>query len=121
MAELQTHAGGCHCGKVRYEVELDLGSGVVACNCSICAKKGLLLAFAGADGFRLLSGQDDLREYQFSRRVIRHVFCGMCGTEPFARGRTPDGAREMVAVNVRCLDGVDVAGLTTKPFGGKSL
>ncbi len=121
MADLQTHTGGCHCGNVRYEVELDLGSGIVACNCSICAKKGLLLAFAAAEGFKLLSGQDDLRDYRFNRRVIRHVFCGTCGTEPFARGLTPDGSKEMVAINVRCLDGVDIAALTTLPFDGKSL
>ena len=70
MAELQTHVGGCRYGKVRYEAELDLGRGVVACNCPICARKGVLLAFVAADRFKLLSGQHDLRDYQFNRRAV---------------------------------------------------
>jgi hypothetical protein len=120
MPDLQRHQGGCHCGKVRYEVETDLGK-VVTCNCSICTKHGLLLTFVPRERFRLLSGAGDLREYLFNTNRIRHQFCTGCGVEPFAYGTVPGTDQEMVAVNVRCLDDVDPAGLTPTPFDGKRL
>ena len=113
------YQGGCHCGKVRFEVEADLGR-VMACNCSICAKHGLLLTFVGSDKFKLVSGERELTDYQFNKKEIHHLFCRSCGVESFARGTAPDG-REMVAINVRCLDGIDLGALTTAPFDGKSL
>jgi hypothetical protein len=119
MGELQTHRGGCHCGKVRYEAQLDL-SRAIACNCSICSKKGLLWTFVPPDRFKLAAGQEELRDYQFNRHVIHHHFCASCGTESFARGIRPDG-KAMVAVNVRCLDDIDLSTLPTVPFDGKSL
>jgi hypothetical protein len=119
MSEVKPYTGSCHCGRVRYEVTTDLAS-VVACNCSICSKKGLLLAFAPAASFRLISGEDELGDYQFNRRIIHHRFCRNCGVESFACGTGPDGAA-MVAINVRCLDGVDVSALSLTPFDGRSL
>jgi hypothetical protein len=119
MAEPRTYTGGCHCGKVRFEVTTDLGR-VMACNCSICAKAGWLLAFAPAEQFTLRSGEDVLTDYQFGKKRIHHLFCRQCGIRSFSRGLTPDG-RETSAVNVRCLDGVDVEALTIVPFDGKSL
>ncbi len=71
---MKTHTGGCHCGKVRYEVETDLEK-VLICNCSHCEKKGLLLNFVDKDKFKLLSGKDELVEYQFNKKVISHLFC----------------------------------------------
>ncbi|MFK8251665.1 GFA family protein [Ancylobacter terrae] len=121
MSETTTAApleGACHCGAVRFEASLDLGR-AITCNCSICTKKGLLLAFTDEEGFRLLSGDDRLREYRFNRHIIGHMFCTECGTEPFARGTGPDGAA-MVAVNLRCLDGIDLAALSPQPFDGRS-
>jgi hypothetical protein len=118
MPETRTYTGGCHCGKVRYEVATDL-SQVIACNCSICTKRGLILTFALAEQFKLLSGGDALKDYQFNKKVIHHVFCPSCGVESFANGKRPDG-QDMVAINVRCLDGVDVAALDAKPFDGRS-
>jgi hypothetical protein len=118
MAERKTRAGGCHCGRVRYEVETDLAT-VISCNCSICTKKGLLLTFVPAPQFSLLSGEDRLVDYQFNKHVIHHLSCAACGVESFARGRAPDGA-EMVAINARCLDGIELAELTLTPFDGRS-
>ncbi len=115
----KTYQGGCHCGRVRYEVTLDLGK-VMSCNCSMCGKKGTLLTFAPATQFSLLSGDDNLTSYQFNKKVIDHLFCSTCGVTSFARGRTRDGS-PMVAVNARCLDGVDVGGLEVTQFDGKSL
>ncbi|WP_072377561.1 GFA family protein [Hyphomicrobium sp. NDB2Meth4] len=119
MSESATYTGGCHCGAVRYEVEMSL-DGVISCNCSICRKRGALLAFAPAEKFTLRSGEDRLTDYLFNHKVIHHLFCATCGVGSFARGRQPDGA-EMVAVNVRCLDGVDLDTLNVRKFDGASL
>jgi hypothetical protein len=117
MPETKKYTGGCHCGKVRYEVVSDLAK-VISCNCSHCSKRGLLLTFVPNDQFKLLSGKDDLSEYLFNTKKIRHLFCRTCGIESFATGEGPGGA-EMAAINVRCLDGVDAAALTLTPFNGK--
>jgi hypothetical protein len=114
-----TYTGGCHCGRVRYRVTVDL-SRVISCNCSICQKRGSLLAATSPDRFSLTAGQSDLTDYQFGKKVIHHLFCAACGIQSFARGTTPDG-RQMVAINVRCLDDVDPATLTITPFDGRSL
>lgn len=119
MAETRVHQGGCHCGAVRYEVTTDLAH-VIACNCSVCAKHGLWLTFVPAAAFRLLSGEGALQDYQFARKQVHHLFCRSCGVESFARGTAPDGG-ETIAVNVRCLDDVDIAAITPAPFDGKSL
>jgi hypothetical protein len=114
-----TYSGGCHCGKVRFEATTDPGQ-AIACNCSICQKHGLMLTFVGEAQFKLLSGEGELSDYQFNKHVIHHRFCRSCGVEPFARGAMPDGT-PMIAVNVRCLDGVDVSTLNPKPFDGRKL
>jgi hypothetical protein len=118
MSETKIHAGGCHCGKVRYEVKGDL-SKVMACNCSICSKTGTLLAFVPEEQFTLLAGGDALTDYQFAKKHIHHLFCPICGIRSFARGATPDG-KQMFAINVRCIDDVDVASLTVTHHDGKS-
>jgi hypothetical protein len=119
MPEMKTYTGGCHCGEVRFEVQTDLAQ-VVTCNCSICSKKGLLLIFVPADRFSL-RGEDALTEYRFNRHSIRHLFCAKCGTQSFARGIAPSSQTETIAVNVRCLDDVDVGALAPTPFDGRSL
>jgi hypothetical protein len=119
MGKAKQYTGGCHCGRVRYEVKADLGR-IISCNCSICSKKGSILAFAPRGEFCLLSGESDLADYLFNKHVINHRFCRTCGVESFAFGTRPDG-QEMAAINVRCLDGVDVAALNPVPFDGRSL
>jgi hypothetical protein len=119
MTEPKTYAGGCHCGRVRYKAEVDL-SQIMSCNCSICRKRGMLVAPAADEKFVLERGEDALRDYQFNRKVIHHFFCEDCGVGSFARGTGPDGTK-MVAINVRCLDDVDLEGLNIVPFDGKSL
>lgn len=113
-----TWKGGCHCQKVRYEVTVDATSGI-ACTCSICQKKGSILAFAPVEGFKLVSGSDDLSDYQFNHRVIHHLFCKHCGIGSFGRGTNPDG-KETVAINLRCLDDIDLSNVRVTMFDGKS-
>lgn len=113
-------AGGCHCGSVRYEVTIDLDKPVNTCNCSMCQRAGTMLSFVSADAFQLLSGEDSLTEYRFNKKIIAHLFCNRCGIKAFARGKKTDGS-EMIAINVRCLDDVEVDTLEIKPFDGRRL
>jgi len=116
---LETKTGGCHCGQVRYDVTADL-SQVMACNCSICMKRGALWTFVPPESFALRAGEGALTDYQFGKKTIHHLFCSTCGVGSFSRGRGPDG-KEMIAVNVRCLHGVDLDALKITPFDGRSL
>ena len=119
MAENTIFKGGCHCGKVRWEAALDLEH-VIGCNCSICSKQGLWISFTLADNFKLISGEDDLKDYQFGKETIHHLHCTTCGVESFARGKLPDGTG-MIGVNVRCLDDVGIEELRPVPHDGKSI
>jgi hypothetical protein len=114
----QAYQGGCHCGKVHFRVEVDLSS-PITCNCSYCSKRGSILAFTPAGNFTLDKGADDLTEYRFNSKTIEHLFCATCGMESFARGAMPDGTK-MVAVNVRCLEGVDPDALAPRRVDGRS-
>ena len=116
---MQTHQGSCHCQAVTFEVDLDLET-VMECNCSICATKKFLLVFVPEENFRLLTGKDMLTEYRFNKKQIAHLFCKTCGIESFGRGQGPDGS-ETVAVNLRCLEGIDLKTLPTTEYDGKSV
>lgn len=115
---MTTHLGGCHCGKVRFSFASDLEQ-IIECNCSHCAIKGLLLTFGPVEHFELLSGEDVLTEYQFGKKTISHRFCSNCGVQPIGMGEGPNGP--MVAVNIRCIDGIDLTSLTLTPYDGKSV
>ena len=114
---MTTYSGSCHCGKVRYQVTTDLGK-VMSCNCSMCRRKGALLSFVPAEQFTLAAGEGELTNYQFNQKVIDHLFCKTCGVTSFARGS--QNGKPMVAINVRCLDGVDPAALEIMHFDGAS-
>jgi len=118
MPESKTLTGGCHCGLVRFECTTDLAM-VTACNCSICTKRGLHFAFLPPKNFQLRAGEENLREYLFNKRAIRHQLCADCGVEIFARGSKPDGS-EVVALNVSCIDGIDLANVAMTPVDGRS-
>ena len=115
----KNYTGGCHCGEVRFEVTADLAN-VVSCNCSICQKRGTLWTFVTPDQFALRAGSDDLKDYQFGKKQIHHLFCPQCGVGAFSRGIAPNGG-EMVAVNVRCLDDVDIGAINPRSFDRRSL
>jgi len=113
------YKGSCHCGQIAFEVEGQLGA-VLECNCSLCTKKGFLLWFVPRDKFTLKTPESSLSTYTFNKHVIKHQFCSTCGTQAFAFADGPDGT-PTAAVNVRCLDGVEVADLERKPYDGRSL
>ena len=118
MTDLQepsliVHRGGCHCGRVRFEVDAPANPDVLDCNCSICRMTGFLHVIVPASRFRLLSGADDLAEYTFNTGAANHRFCRHCGIKGFYVPRShPDG----FSVNARCLDDIDLAALNIIPF-----
>lgn len=114
----QTYSGGCQCGQVGYEASIELGE-VISCNCSRCGKLGSLFTFVPASDFTLKSGEGGMTEFKFYKHAIHHLFCSVCGIESFANGKGPDGS-EMVAINVRCLDGVDPDTLKIMKIDGRS-
>lgn len=113
------HTGGCHCGKVRYEVEMKIEN-ALSCNCSVCLKRGSLLDFAPENSFKLLSGENNLTDYQFNKKVIHHFFCKDCGILPFGKGLAPDGSK-VVAVNLRTIDSIDLKNLKVNEYDGKNI
>ena len=113
-----SHHGSCHCGAVSFTTELDLEHPAISCNCSLCARTGALLMFVPPEKFQLEKGEDAMAVYHFNKNVIDHLFCKTCGVRPFARGKGPKGP--MMAVNVRCLDDVDVFKQARNEYDGKS-
>jgi len=113
------YQGSCHCGQIAFDVEGDLTQ-VMACNCSICSRKGSLLWFVPRSQLRLRTPEANLSTYTFNKHVIKHHFCPKCGIHPFGEGATPTG-EAMAAINVRCLDGVDISSLPVTHYDGRAL
>ena len=113
---LVSHRGGCHCGRVRFEIQAPAVLGASECNCSICSKSGYLHVIVRSEHFKLLSGQDALSTYTFNTGTARHLFCSVCGIKSFYVPRShPDG----FSVNARCLDAGTVRELRVHPFDGQ--
>ncbi len=111
-----THKGGCHCGRVRFEVVAPENLVVSQCNCSICSKSGYLGLIVPKDRFTLLQGEESLTAYTFNTGVAKHLFCAHCGVKSFYVPRShPDG----YAVNARCLDPATAQTMTIRPFNGQ--
>ncbi|MBI3546192.1 MAG: GFA family protein [Gammaproteobacteria bacterium] len=113
------YQGSCHCGRIAFQVEGDLAQ-VIECNCSHCSRKGYLLWFVPRAQLRLNTSPTELATYTFNKHVIQHHFCRHCGCAPFGFGQDPS-AQAMAAVNVRCLEGVELTTLKRIPFDGRSL
>lgn len=113
------YKGGCHCGKIVFEVEGDLDS-VVECNCSICAQRGYLLWFVDRQKLKLLTRESDLSTYTFNTHKIKHRFCSVCGCGPFGEGADQTGMSK-AAINVRSLKDVDLSKIKRIPYDGKKL
>jgi len=115
-AALVHHAGGCHCGRVRFEVEAPADLALLDCNCSMCSRSAFQHLIVPRKRFRLRSGAGDLVEYRFGTGAARHLFCGTCGVKSFYVPRShPDG----YSVNARCLDPGTVTSMTIRPFNGR--
>lgn len=109
--------GGCHCGAVRFEAEVDGDATLLDCNCSVCSKSGMLHLIVPHDRFTLLSGQDALSEYRFGSGAARHLFCKHCGIKSFYQPRSHP---EAWSVNFRCLDPGHGLDLPVRQFDGQN-
>jgi len=112
---MKTYTGGCHCGKVRFEVDAAEEIVVSDCNCSICRMLGYLHLIVSKESFRLLKGDDDLTTYTFNTEVAQHYFCSDCGIKSFYIPRSHPDA---VSANARCLDEADMIEMKVEPFDG---
>jgi hypothetical protein len=110
-----TYTGSCHCGRIRFEVEGEIGP-VTVCNCSICARTGYLHWRVEPARLRLLTKPDDWTTYRFGTEVAENRFCPTCGVSPF---RVPRSDPDHVTVNARCLEGVDADALVRVAFDGR--
>jgi hypothetical protein len=112
---MTVHRGGCHCGRVRFEVDAPAAIDASRCNCSICSKSGFLHLIVARAHFRLLQGDDALVTYRFNTGAAKHLFCGHCGVKSFYIPRShPDG----VSVNVHCLDSETIEAVNITDFDG---
>ena len=114
--KLVTYEGGCHCGAVRFRVEVDQHK-ADDCNCSICRKKGFLHLIVAQNKFTLLQGEDVLTTYKFNTGVAQHKFCSICGINSFY---IPRSHPDCIDVNVRCLDGDSLPQFEIVPFNGQN-
>jgi hypothetical protein len=113
---MRTHTGGCHCGRVRFEVIAPAKLEVADCNCSVCSKFGYLHLIVPADRFKLLSGREALSTYSFNTHVAKHYFCSTCGVKSFYIPRShPDG----ISVNARCIDSDSIEAMSVTRFDGQ--
>jgi hypothetical protein len=111
----KTYTGSCHCGRVGFEVELDLGAGTSRCNCTMCWKTRAWKAIVKPAAFRLLGGVDQLAAYARSAAGAGHPFCRHCGVRTFERGELAALGGAFVAIHIESLDGVDPAELARAP------
>ncbi|MBG1233455.1 GFA family protein [Aestuariivirga litoralis] len=116
---VQHYQGGCQCGAVHYQVDVDIDK-TVTCNCSRCQRLGSVLAFTPIENFKLERGAENLTEYLFNTNSIHHLFCKTCGIQSYARAVTKAGV-EMAAVNVNCLEGVEPRQLKSHHVDGRAM
>ena len=114
----QSLNGSCHCGAIAFAVDADPAS-AMQCNCSICSRLGAIWAFTPKAQFKLTKGEGKQGDYQFNKHVLHHRFCPTCGIESYAEAKGPDGT-DMVGINLRCVEGLDVSKLSPKQFDGRS-
>ncbi|RXZ36557.1 GFA family protein [Oxalobacteraceae bacterium CAVE-383] len=111
------YEGSCHCGNIAFEVEGDFNE-AIDCNCSLCRRRGSLLAFVPRDKLTLTTPEANVSTYTFNHHLIQHHFCAKCGIAPYGEGAAPNGAA-MAAINLRCVPAVDLAALKVTHFNGK--
>ena len=110
-----TYKGSCHCQRVLFEVNTNIIGEATQCNCSICARKGILHFRVSASDFNLVSGEESLTVYKFGQNIANHYFCKFCGIHPFTN---PKAAPSLYTVNLRCIEGIDISTLLIHHFDG---
>jgi len=112
------YRGSCHCRRVAYEVEGEIAN-VISCNCSMCQRKGVLMWFVPRVQLSLLTPDANASTYTFNRHVIKHRFCPTCGIHPYGEGVDANG-NAVAAINIRCLEGIELEQVPVTRFDGRS-
>lgn len=113
---LKTYHGSCHCGAVRFAVDLDLAEGTGRCNCSFCTKIRNWSISTKPDKFRLDSGHDNLADYQFGSNAAHHVFCKTCGVRAYGFGHIKEMGGDYVSIQIACLDDASIDEIMSGPI-----
>jgi len=111
--------GSCHCGNVAFEAEGEI-EGLLACNCSICQRRGSLLWFIPRESLKILTPDDNAAAYTFNKHVIKHRFCPKCGIHTWGEGTDPRG-NEIAAINARTLEITDLDRYPVQHYDGRTL
>jgi hypothetical protein len=114
---MPTYQGSCHCGNVAYTVEGTIDK-AMACNCSMCQRKGSLLWFVPKTQFTLKTPDANAGTYLFNKHFIKHRFCTTCGIHPYAEAEQK--GTPMAAINVRCLEDIDLDAIPVQHYDGRS-
>ncbi len=112
------YKGSCHCGKIAFEVEGEIEF-ATSCNCSICHRKAFLGWLVPRDSVQVHS-REGLTTYTFNKHTIQHHFCSTCGIHPYGEGRDPHG-NLVAAINIRCIEALDLAAIPVHEFDGRAL
>jgi hypothetical protein len=115
---MKKHNGSCHCGAVKFEVEIDETAGN-RCNCTVCTKTSTTNGIVKPDAFKLVSGTDQLSEYCWGPKISTRYFCRNCGVHAFARGELAELGGAYVSVNMNCLDGVETTAFKLRYWDGR--
>jgi len=117
---METLVGRCHCGAVEFEVDLENGFGEIRrCNCSICRRKGAVVAMVPLERLRVVKGEENLTLYRWNMKIAMHYFCKICGIYTHHQRRSDPTE---YAFNVACVEGVDPFSFPDVPVGdGASL
>lgn len=113
------YRGSCHCGQIKFEAEGEITS-VMACNCSMCQRKGILMWFVPRTSVTLLTPEEDASTYLFNKHAIKHRFCPNCGIHPYGEAKGPGGV-EMAAINARCIEGLELQAIPVTHHDGRSV
>jgi hypothetical protein len=114
-----THPGSCHCGAVKYEVEVDLAEPASRCNCSICTRLGATTQIVKPAALRLLQGEESLTRYEWGGRTGQRYFCKVCGITCLLRGHLDVLGGDYVSLSLNTLEDVDPSTLEVVHWDGR--
>jgi len=109
----KVHNASCHCGAVQFE--LLLPDGLIdprRCDCSMCSKRGTIVASIPLNAIKITQGEETLSLYQFNTKTAKHYFCSKCGIYTHHQRRSNP---QQYGFNIACLENVNPLELNNIP------